>query len=159
MSTALDRTLDSPQATAACAAALGRVIPERAAIALVGDLGAGKTHFVQGLAAGVGSHDRVTSPTFTLVNEYRSGRLPVIHADLYRIEHDPELDQLGLFEAVDEPGVVVIEWAEKFEVLPTDHLRVELEHIGPTSRHLLATAGGPASAQLLERWQAGLARV
>ncbi|MBT8493315.1 MAG: tRNA (adenosine(37)-N6)-threonylcarbamoyltransferase complex ATPase subunit type 1 TsaE [Deltaproteobacteria bacterium] len=156
MSQVLERELDSPEATARCAAVLGQLAIEGTAIGLIGDLGAGKTQFVQGLAKGLDAGDRVTSPTFTLINEYRGGRIPLIHADLYRIEADPELDQLGLFEALDDPVVVVIEWAERFKVLPTDHLRIELEHTGDTSRRLRATAAGPASAKLLLRWRDAL---
>lgn len=88
-------------------------------LALNGDLGAGKTHFVKGIVAGCGSGESVTSPTFTLLHEYRSGRLPIFHFDFYRIERREELEQLGIDDYLQEGGVAVIEWADRFpELLP-----------------------------------------
>src|SRR5476649_710526 len=82
-------------------------------LALCGDLGAGKTHFVKGLAAGLGAGDVVTSPTFTLIHEYIGGRLPLYHFDFYRLESDTEALKIGLDEYLDGDGVSAIEWAEK----------------------------------------------
>jgi tRNA threonylcarbamoyladenosine biosynthesis protein TsaE len=88
-------------------------------VALNGDLGAGKTHFVKGVVAGCGSDESVTSPTFTLLHEYRGGRLPVFHFDFYRIERQEEIEQLGFEDYLREGGVAVIEWANRFpELLP-----------------------------------------
>jgi tRNA threonylcarbamoyladenosine biosynthesis protein TsaE len=88
-------------------------------LALVGDLGAGKTQWVKGLAAGLGSDAPVTSPTFTLIHEYHGGRLPLYHIDCYRLEGPGELLGIGLDEYLDGRGVLVIEWADKFpEVMP-----------------------------------------
>lgn len=122
-------------------------------VALVGDLGAGKTSFVQGVAAGLGvpAEVRVTSPTFTLVNIYRGGRVDLVHSDLYRIERDAELVELGLDDLIGE-AVVCVEWADRFAVLPADSLTVELAATGDETRELVATAGGPDSETLLERW-------
>jgi tRNA threonylcarbamoyladenosine biosynthesis protein TsaE len=154
--TPLVRTLTSPAETAAAGAALGACLAAGDAIGLIGDLGAGKTHFVQGLARGLGLPDDspVTSPTFTLINEYRGGRLVLFHADLYRIERARELDQLGFDELVGGAGVLAIEWSDRFAVLPGDHLRIELVVTGETERRLTAAAGGPRSERLLAAWTA-----
>ena len=98
-------------------------------VALVGDLGAGKTHFVKGLLQGLGSAEEATSPTFTLVHEYRRGRLPVFHFDFYRLKERAEIDEIGFDEYLEEGGVTVIEWADRFpQVLParTRWLRLEM---------------------------------
>ena len=88
-------------------------------IALVGELGAGKTQWVKGLAAGLGSEATVTSPTFTLIHEYPGGRLPLYHVDCYRLEGAEELLGIGLDDYLDGGGVLVIEWADKFpELMP-----------------------------------------
>ena len=88
-------------------------------LALVGDLGAGKTQWVKGLAAGLGSDAQVTSPTFTLIHEYGGGRLPLYHLDCYRLESAAELLGIGLDDYLDGRGVLAIEWADKFpEVIP-----------------------------------------
>jgi tRNA threonylcarbamoyladenosine biosynthesis protein TsaE len=90
-----------------------------AVIALTGGLGAGKTHWTKGFVAGIGSAADVTSPTFGLLHEYRGGRLPVFHLDFYRLESAAELVALGWDELMEEDGVIVAEWADKFpELLP-----------------------------------------
>jgi len=86
-------------------------------LALCGDLGAGKTHFVKGLAATLGTDAAVTSPTFTLIHEYLGGRLPLYHFDFYRLENEDEALKIGLDEYLDGDGVCVIEWADKFNTL------------------------------------------
>lgn len=105
--------------------ALGRDFAARlragSVLALAGDLGAGKTHFVKGLAAGLGLAAEVTSPTFTLIHEYSGGRLPLFHIDCYRLESADELLAIGLDEYLRGGGVTAIEWADKFpELLPAD---------------------------------------
>jgi tRNA threonylcarbamoyl adenosine modification protein YjeE len=111
------------------------------AIALVGDLGAGKTTLVSGLVAALGS-GAASSPTFSLVNEY-PGRLIVWHVDLYRIERAAELVELGLDDVIGDPrGICVVEWADRFAVLPPDHLRIELAH-AERGRTLTASGTGP----------------
>lgn len=96
-------------------------------VALCGQLGAGKTHFTKGIVSGVGAGETVTSPTFALVNEYRTGRLPVFHFDFYRLDEAEELLAIGWDDYLDEAGVVIVEWADKFpELLPEDTLRFDL---------------------------------
>lgn len=102
-------------------AAAARIAKAGEVIALVGDLGAGKTHWVKGFVAGMGSTAEVTSPTFGLVHEYRGGRLPVSHFDFYRLESAEELIALGWDEYLESGGVVVAEWADKFpSVMPKE---------------------------------------
>ena len=118
----------SPEETSALSERLGAVAEEGTVLCLVGDLGAGKTLFTQGFARGLGVTGEVTSPTFALMNQY-NGRLPVTHFDLYRLEREDELDDIGFYEyAEDSRGVVLIEWADKFpDALPGPHIRLEIE--------------------------------
>jgi tRNA threonylcarbamoyladenosine biosynthesis protein TsaE len=103
----------SESETRAIAVRLAADLAAGSVLLLSGDLGAGKTAFVRGLAEGLGiSSDDVTSPTFTLVHEYRGGRLPLIHVDLYRLDR-ADLDEIGLDEDLAAHGVVAIEWAER----------------------------------------------
>jgi tRNA threonylcarbamoyladenosine biosynthesis protein TsaE len=104
---------NSEQETRSIASALGRDLAMGAVLLLSGDLGAGKTAFVRGLAEGLGiDPDEVTSPTFTLVHEYRGGRLPLIHVDLYRLDR-ADLDEIGLDQDLAATGVVAVEWSER----------------------------------------------
>ncbi len=112
----------------AAGASLAAELPAGAVVALVGGLGAGKTHFTKGLALGLGHEGAVTSPTFTLVHEYRGGRLPLFHFDLYRLDSAVEALALGWEEYLEAGGVCVVEWADKFpELLPpgTQWWRIE----------------------------------
>ena len=115
------------------------------AVALVGDLGAGKTTLVAALVAALGG-GVATSPTFALVNEYPGGRLAVTHVDLYRVEKERELVELGLDEVQD---LLIVEWADRFDVMPRDHLRLELAHAGD-GRQLTAGGTGPRGRELAE---------
>ena len=104
---------NSEQETRDIASALARDLSMGSVVMLSGDLGAGKTAFVRGLAAGLGINpDEVTSPTFTLVHEYRGGRLPLVHVDLYRLER-ADLDEIGFDQDLAATGVVAIEWSER----------------------------------------------
>lgn len=142
--------------TRALGRALGEVLAPGDCLGLSGDLGAGKTLLVQAIAVGleIPSSVRVTSPTFTLVNVYRGGRLELAHADLYRIERALELPELGLDELLGGPGVLAIEWADRFPVAPVDALRLAIAVTGEGSRRLTASTGGADSEALLERWTA-----
>ena len=118
-------------------------------VLLIGDLGAGKTAFVRGLAEGLGvARDEVSSPTFTLVQEYRDGRLPLIHVDLYRLDDPREIDDLGLDEIAAD-GVLSIEWAEKHPRPPQGAIRVEIEHAGETERRITIDVTPNGSSALL----------
>ena len=139
--------LPDAEATVRAGAALAALLRGGEAIALVGDLGAGKTTFVGGLVAALGGGP-ATSPTFALVNDYTGGRLRVVHADLYRIEREAELVELGLDDAIGDPKtVVIVEWADRFPVMPRDHLVVELQHEADR-RVLTATGTGDRGGEL-----------
>ncbi len=117
-------------------------------LALVGGLGAGKTRLVKGLARGIGHAGEVTSPTFSLVHEYRGGRLPVFHFDLYRLKSAEELLGIGWDEFLEEGGIVVAEWADLFpELLPpeTRWLRIEVLPEGGRRVSGMLPPFGPAS--------------
>ena len=105
----------SPAETESLGENFGRAAKRGWVIALSGDLGAGKTQFVKGLARGLGISARVHSPTFTLVAEYTGGRLPLFHLDLYRLETAEEILSAGIEEFLQPDGVAVIEWADKLE--------------------------------------------
>lgn len=139
--------LRDADATASAGRVLGAALTGGDAVALIGDLGAGKTTFVAGVVAALGG-GAAASPTFSLVNEYPGGRLRVWHVDLYRLEREAELRELGLDDLIgDRRGVVFVEWADKFDVMPRDHLRIELAHAGDT-RTLTATGTGPRGSAL-----------
>jgi tRNA threonylcarbamoyl adenosine modification protein YjeE len=141
--------LADADATARAGAQLAAAMRGGDAVALVGELGAGKTTFVAGLAAALGAGG-AHSPTFALVHEYRGGRLVVWHVDLYRVERASELPELGLDDIAGNPaGVCLVEWADRFDVLPADHLRIELRHQGEV-RELVATGTGPRGRALAE---------
>ena len=105
-------------------------------IALFGGMGMGKTAFTRGLCRGLGYQGEVSSPTFAIVHEYRGGRLPVFHFDMYRITGWDDLETTAYFEYLEAGGVVVIEWSENIEAaLPEDALRITIEAGGPEERH------------------------
>jgi tRNA threonylcarbamoyladenosine biosynthesis protein TsaE len=142
-------------ATAAAGARLAAALRGGEAIALVGELGAGKTTLVAGLVTALGGGD-AHSPTFGLVHEYASGRLIVWHADLYRIERAAELVELGLDDVIGDPrGVTIVEWADRFDVMPADHLRIELRHADDDRRVFVATGTGPRGRELADTIDAG----
>ena len=106
-------------------------------LALVGDLGAGKTQFVKGLVGALGSNEVVTSPTFTLVHEYQGSRLPIYHFDFYRIESLAALRAIGFDELVFGDGVSVIEWADRFaEAIPPQACWIKFEMVSEDRRHI-----------------------
>jgi tRNA threonylcarbamoyladenosine biosynthesis protein TsaE len=134
-------------------AALGRHVPPGAVIALTGDLGSGKTVLVQGLAQGlaVPAAFYITSPTYTLINEY-PGRLCLYHVDLYRLTDPDELDETGLHDILGADGVVVIEWADRLPAsLLNRYLRIHLVPLGPDKREITLTAYGQVFVNLLKK--------
>jgi tRNA threonylcarbamoyladenosine biosynthesis protein TsaE len=140
--------LADPAATVAAGARLAALVRGGDAIALVGDLGAGKTTLVTGLVAALGG-GAASSPTFSLVNEYPGGWLVVWHVDLYRIERAAELPELGLDDVIGDPrGICIVEWADRFAVLPPDHLQLELAHTADGTRSLTARGTGPRGREL-----------
>jgi tRNA threonylcarbamoyladenosine biosynthesis protein TsaE len=135
----------TPEATAAAGEALGRTLGPGDVVALYGELGSGKTCFVQGLVRGLAVATHATSPTFVLVNEYR-GRLPVHHVDAYRTSSPVELLDLGLLDLMGGDGVTLIEWAERAEpLLPERTVRVRLEGLGDEPRAIRIEDPRPAA--------------
>jgi tRNA threonylcarbamoyladenosine biosynthesis protein TsaE len=121
---------------------LGRACAPGDLILLRGDLGAGKTTLTQGIARGLGISGAVNSPTFTLIKEY-SGRLPLFHVDLYRLDDLAEVETLGIEDYLERGGVCVVEWADRGDPLwPADWLRINLRADGARSRRLVVTYAG-----------------
>jgi tRNA threonylcarbamoyladenosine biosynthesis protein TsaE len=136
----------------------GELLTQGTVIALMGDLGTGKTVFVKGVAKGVGVADEkeVTSPSFVLVNEYQ-GRYPVYHIDLYRLQHAREVEDLGWEELISAPGVTLIEWAEKvLRLLPEERTEVHFDWVSAVERSLTFVGKGEVAQGLVhslgEKW-------
>ena len=113
-------------------------------IAYTGDLGAGKTAFTRGLARGLGIPDRVTSPTFTIVNEYEGGRLPLFHFDMYRLGSSDELFDIGWEDYLARGGVCAVEWSENVDdALDDDAIRVDIRRGAQDDQRVISVTGGP----------------
>ena len=142
--------------TRAIGAALGRLLRPGDVLLLRGELGAGKTTFTQGIAAGTGTDEVVNSPTFILVNEYR-GHVRLYHADLYRLDRPQEVAMLDLSGSTVE-GALVVEWPERgMEFLPPEHVLVDIAHRGVDSRELRFLPAGRRAEALVEELAAALA--
>ena len=150
-------TTTSPAETQEIAAALASVVRAGDVILLSGDLGAGKTTFTQGFARALGVTDPVTSPTFTLMNEYR-GRLRVLHADVYRLESLQEVIDLGIGELVEEDSVALVEWGEAAAPALPGHLTITIEHgDGDDDRVMTLSPSGTAWTERVGELEAALA--
>jgi len=137
---------------------IGELLRPGNVVALIGDLGAGKTTLAKGIAVGVGVEDEseVTSPSFVLVNEYQ-GRFPVYHADLYRLREACEVEDLGWEEFIFGGGISLLEWAEKIpEILPEERIEVRISWIGPDERKFLIAGKGAQAENILlvmKKWE------
>ena len=137
-------TTHSADETQALGQKLARCLAPGDVIAYFGDLGAGKTAFTRGLAQGLGITDPVTSPTYTIVNEYLSGRIPLFHFDMYRLSSSDELFDIGWEDYLSRGGVCAVEWSENVADALQDAIRVTIEKDAdePDTRHITIT-GGP----------------
>ncbi|MDE6107672.1 MAG: tRNA (adenosine(37)-N6)-threonylcarbamoyltransferase complex ATPase subunit type 1 TsaE [Oscillospiraceae bacterium] len=122
--------------------ALAHTLEPGTVIAFTGDLGAGKTALTRGLARGLGISDRVTSPTFTIVNEYTGGRLPLFHFDMYRLESSDELFDIGWEDYLRRGGVCAVEWSEKVADALTGALEIDIRRGEGESDRLITVTGG-----------------
>ena len=133
---------NSPGETEALGAALAKLLWPGAVVAFTGDLGAGKTAFVRGMAQGLGVAGRVTSPTFTIVNEYEGGRLPLFHFDLYRLASSDELFEIGWEDYLRRGGVCAVEWSENAAgALERDNVRVDLRRGAEDGQRVITIQG------------------
>ena len=131
--------------TEALGEALGRTLSPGAVVAFTGDLGAGKTAFTRGIARGLGIGDRVTSPTFAIVNEYEGGRLPLFHFDMYRLTSSDELFDIGWEDYLARGGVCAVEWSENVaDALERDTVRGDIRRGGEESRRVISVEPVPA---------------
>ena len=132
---------NSPCETEAIGAALGNIIKPGTVIAYRGDLGAGKTAFTRGLARGLGCGEQVTSPTYTIVNEYLTGRMPLFHFDMYRLKSADDLWDIGWDDYLERGGVCAVEWSENVEDAMEDAIYVTIEKTGIDSRRITIEGG------------------
>jgi len=138
---------NSPVQTEAIGAAMGKIIEPGTVIAYRGDLGAGKTAFTRGLARGLGCTEIVTSPTYTIVNEYLGGRIPLFHFDMYRLRSSDDLFDIGWEDYLERGGVCAVEWSENVEDAMEDAIYITIEKLGEDSRRI-TLEGGDSLADL-----------
>ena len=132
---------NSPAETECIGAALGKIIPAGTVLAYRGDLGAGKTAFTRGLALGLGYTDPVTSPTYTVCNEYLGGRLPLFHFDMYRLRSAEDLWDIGWEDYLERGGVCAVEWSENVDEAMENAIYVTIEKTGEESRKITIEGG------------------
>ena len=139
----MEHVTNSPSETEALGESLAGQLEPGTVIAFTGDLGAGKTAFVRGLARGLGVRERVTSPTFTIVNEYEGGRLPLFHFDMYRLGSADELFDIGWEDYLARRGVCAVEWSENVsDALDNDCLRVDIRRGENDDQRIITIGGG-----------------
>ncbi len=147
--------LGSPSETQRWAIALGALVEPGDVLILSGEMGSGKTFFVKGLAQGMNipGAASVSSPSFTLINEY-PGRISLYHADLYRLEREEELTELGLFERAEANAVMAVEWLDRFpRWIPKEHLRIHLSFTQKDQERLLSVeAKGSSHVRRIQQW-------
>ncbi len=132
---------NSPLETERIGERLARALRPGAIVAYEGDLGAGKTAFTRGLARGLGAEDMVTSPTYTIVNEYLSGTMPLFHFDMYRLAGSDDLWDIGWDDYLDRGGVCAVEWSENVRDALEDAITVRIEKLGEDSRRITIKGG------------------
>lgn len=132
---------NSPAETENLGAALGKLLPAGTVLAYRGDLGAGKTAFTRGLARGLGCNELVTSPTYTIVNEYIGGRLPLFHFDMYRLRSSEDLWDIGWEDYLERGGVCAVEWSENVADALEDAVTITIEKLGETARRITLEGG------------------
>ena len=132
---------NSPTETEAIGTALGKILTPGTVLAYRGDLGAGKTAFTRGLARGLGCTDIVTSPTYTIVNEYLGGRLPLFHFDMYRLRSSDDLFDIGWDDYLDRNGVCAVEWSENVDDAMEDAIYITIEKLGDDARRITIEGG------------------
>ena len=133
---------NSPAETEALGEALAAKLKPGSVIAYTGDLGAGKTAFTRGLAKGLGCGDMVTSPTYTIVNEYLGGKMPLFHFDMYRLGSSDELFDIGWEDYLERGGICAVEWSENVADAMEDALSVCIEKLGDNERKITIEGGG-----------------
>ena len=132
---------NSPAETEAVGAALGKMIEPGTVIAYRGDLGAGKTAFTRGLAKGLGCTEIVTSPTYTIVNEYLGGRIPLFHFDMYRLRSSDDLFDIGWEDYLERGGVCAVEWSENVDDAMENAVYITIHKTGEASRRIEIEGG------------------
>ena len=132
---------NAPEETEALGEKLAKLLRPGTVLAYLGDLGAGKTAFTRGLARGLGCRETVTSPTYTIVNEYLVGRLPLLHFDMYRLTSSDDLCDIGWEDYLDRQGVCAVEWSENVPEAMTGALTVRIEKLGDTVRRITIDGG------------------
>ena len=132
---------NSPQETENLGAALGKILKPGTILAYRGDLGAGKTAFTRGLARGLGYKEPVTSPTYTIVNEYLGGRLPLFHFDMYRLASSDDLWDIGWEDYLERGGVCAVEWSENVDDAMENAIYVTIYKTGEESRRIVIEGG------------------